>query len=79
MTRRYPICEIIIYPAQVQGEGGSEQVETAIEYFNKENNVDLIIVGRGGGSIEELWVFNEERTARAIANSKIPIISAVGH
>lgn len=79
ITRRYPLCEIIIYPAQVQGDGGSQQVETAITYFNQQKNVDVMIVGRGGGSIEELWVFNEERTARAIASSEIPIISAVGH
>lgn len=79
ITRRYPLCEILIYPAQVQGEGGSQQVETAIAYFNEQKNVDVLIVGRGGGSIEELWVFNEERTARAIAKSNIPIISAVGH
>lgn len=79
MTRRYPLCEIILYPAQVQGEGGSKQVKAGIEYFNSTGEVDVIIAGRGGGSIEELWVFNEEETARAIAASNIPVISAVGH
>ncbi|MDD4688679.1 MAG: exodeoxyribonuclease VII large subunit [Eubacteriales bacterium] len=79
MTRRYPLAEIVLYPAQVQGEGCSKQVRAGIEYFNQQKNVDVIIAGRGGGSIEELWVFNEEETARAIADSQIPIISAVGH
>ena len=79
MTRRFPQCEIILHPAQVQGEGGAAQVAQAIEYFNQEKLVDTIIVGRGGGSIEELWVFNEEKVALAIAKSEIPIISAVGH
>ncbi len=79
MTRRYPLAEIILYPAQVQGDGGSKQVKAGIEYFNKAKEVEVIIAGRGGGSIEELWVFNEEETARAIAASDIPIISAVGH
>jgi len=79
MTRRYPLAEIILFPAQVQGEGGSKQVKAGLEYFNKTKEVDVIIAGRGGGSIEELWVFNEEETARAIAASDIPVISAVGH
>ena len=79
MTRRFPQCDIILHPAQVQGEGGAVQVAAAIGYFNEKKLVDLIIVGRGGGSIEELWVFNEEAVARAIAASEIPIISAVGH
>lgn len=79
ITRRYPMAEIVIYPAQVQGVGAAESVVKAIEYFNATNEVDTLIVGRGGGSIEDLWAFNEEITARAIFNSKIPIISAVGH
>lgn len=79
ITRRYPAAEIIIYPAQVQGEGAAESVVRAIEYFNETNMVDTIIAGRGGGSIEDLWAFNEEIVARAIFASKIPIISAVGH
>ena len=79
MTRRYPLAEIIIYPAQVQGTGAKESIVQAIEYFNDTNSVDTLIVGRGGGSIEDLWAFNEEEVARAIFASKIPIISAVGH
>lgn len=78
-TRRYPLAEIIIYPALVQGAGAKESIVAAIEYFNKEKNVDTLIVGRGGGSIEDLWAFNEECVARAIFASKIPVISAVGH
>ncbi len=79
ITRRYPMAEIIIYPTQVQGAGAAQSVKSAIEYFNATGEVDTIIVGRGGGSIEDLWAFNEEITARAIFASKIPIISAVGH
>lgn len=79
ITRRYPLAEIIIYPTLVQGNGAKESIVNAIEYFNIDNSVDTIIVGRGGGSIEDLWAFNEECVARAIFNSKIPIISAVGH
>lgn len=73
------MTEIIIYPAQVQGSGASKSIVKAIEYFNALDCVDTLIVGRGGGSIEDLWAFNEEETARAIFNSHIPIISAVGH
>jgi len=79
ITRRYPYCEIIIYPSLVQGAGAKENIVEAIEYFNKHNLCDTLIVGRGGGSIEDLWAFNEEEVARAIYASKIPIISAVGH
>ncbi len=79
ITRRYPMAEIVIYPAQVQGTGAAESVVRAIEYFNATGEADTLIVGRGGGSIEDLWAFNEEITARAIFASKIPIISAVGH
>lgn len=79
ITRRYPYCEIIIYPAQVQGAGAGESVVDGIRYFNETNSCDTLIVGRGGGSIEDLWAFNEEIVARAIYESKIPIISAVGH
>lgn len=78
-TRRFPLAEIIIYPALVQGAGAKESIVKAIEYFNNKNNVDTLIVGRGGGSIEDLWAFNEECVARAIFASHIPIISAVGH
>lgn len=79
ITRRYPLAEIIIYPTQVQGAGAAESIVKAIEYFNKHKMGDTIIAGRGGGSIEDLWAFNEEIVARAIFASKIPIISAVGH
>ncbi len=79
ITRRCPMTEIIIYPAQVQGAGAAESIVKAIEYFNAANAADTLIVGRGGGSIEDLWAFNEEITARAIYASKIPVISAVGH
>lgn len=79
ITRRYPLAEIVLYPAQVQGTGAAQSIAGAIEYFNAAGGVDTLIVGRGGGSIEDLWAFNEEITARAIFNSKIPVISAVGH
>jgi len=79
ITRRYPLAKILLYPALVQGQGASESVSKGIELFNRLNNADVLIVGRGGGSIEDLWAFNEERTVRAIFNSKIPVISAVGH
>lgn len=79
ITRRYPYCEIILYPSLVQGAGASENIVEGIEYFNKNNLCDTLIVGRGGGSIEDLWAFNEEIVARAIYASEIPIISAVGH
>lgn len=79
ISRRYPLAEIILYPAQVQGGGAAESVVKAIQYFNATKEVDTLIVGRGGGSIEDLWAFNEEITARAIFESEIPVISAVGH
>ncbi|MDR1101921.1 MAG: exodeoxyribonuclease VII large subunit [Clostridiales bacterium] len=79
ITRRFPICEILLYPAKVQGDGAVEQIVEGIEYFNSRTDIDTMIVGRGGGSIEDLWAFNEEKVAMAIVNSKIPIISAVGH
>ena len=79
ITRRYPYAKILLYPALVQGSGASESVSNGIELFNKLKCADVLIVGRGGGSIEDLWAFNEERTARAIFASEIPIISAVGH
>lgn len=79
ITRRYPYCEIIIYPSLVQGAGAKENIVEAIEYFNEHKLCDTLIVGRGGGSIEDLWAFNEECVARAIYASEIPIISAVGH
>lgn len=70
---------MLIYPTLVQGEGASAGIVEAIEYFNHQRCADVLIVGRGGGSIEDLWAFNEEATARAIYASEIPIVSAVGH
>ncbi|WP_143314331.1 exodeoxyribonuclease VII large subunit [Clostridium sp. HBUAS56017] len=77
--RRNNLVDLVLYPAKVQGVGAYETVIDGIEYFNKVKSVDVIIIGRGGGSIEELWNFNEEELAMAIFKSKIPIISAVGH
>lgn len=79
ITRRYPLCDIIVYPVQVQGEGSAEQIEKALDYFSETKKADVLIVGRGGGSIEDLWEFNKEITARAIARCSLPVISAVGH
>jgi len=77
--RRFENVRILLYPVRVQGEGASLEIAKGIAYFNDRRNVDLIIVGRGGGSLEDLWAFNEEVVARAIYRSNIPIISAVGH
>ncbi|MBU5487525.1 exodeoxyribonuclease VII large subunit [Clostridium sp. MSJ-8] len=77
--KRSSLVDIVLYPAKVQGEGAYKEIIQGIEYFNEKESVDLIIIGRGGGSIEELWNFNEEELAIAIYNSKLPIISAVGH
>jgi len=79
ILRRFPNAEIIIFPVRVQGEGASSEIAQAIKELNKVSVVDVIIVGRGGGSLEDLWAFNEEIVARAIYHSEIPIISAVGH
>ena len=78
-NRRSTLVDLVLYPAKVQGIDAYKEVINGINYFNKKKSVDIIIVGRGGGSIEELWNFNEEELAKAIFNSKIPIISAVGH
>ena len=79
LTRRYPYAKIILYPAKVQGTDSAKSIASGIEYFNKTNTCDTIIIGRGGGSIEDLWAFNEEIVAYAVFKSNIPIISAVGH
>ena len=79
IQRRFDNVHILLYPVRVQGEGAALEISKAIEYFNERMNVDVIIVGRGGGSLEDLWAFNEEAVARAIYHSKISIISAVGH
>jgi len=78
IERRYPVCEILLFPSLVQGDGAKEDIVKNIK-LAENYNIDLLIVGRGGGSIEDLWAFNEEIVARAIFNSPIPIISAVGH
>lgn len=79
LEKRFDNCTVIIYPVKVQGQGAKEEVAQALDYFNDRRNVDVIVVARGGGSIEDLWVFNEEVVARAIAASTIPVISAIGH
>lgn len=79
IKRRFPIAKIIIYPALVQGSQAAPSIVQAIKIANERQEADVLIVGRGGGSIEDLWAFNEEIVARAIFSSKIPIISAVGH
>lgn len=77
--RRFPLAELCLYPSLVQGDGAPKQLMEGIRCFNELYPVDLIILGRGGGSLEELWAFNDENLARAIFASRIPIISAVGH
>jgi len=79
MERRSPGRHIRLYPAQVQGEGAAEQVARGLEYFGQSGWAEVVIVARGGGSQEDLWTFNEERVARAIAECSVPVISAVGH
>jgi exodeoxyribonuclease VII large subunit len=79
IKRRHPRMHIIIYPVPVQGAEAAPSIVEAVEYFNREGNVDVVITGRGGGSLEDLWAFNEESVARAIHASRIPVISAVGH
>ncbi|MEX3745794.1 MULTISPECIES: exodeoxyribonuclease VII large subunit [Lysinibacillus] len=79
LKRRYPLAEIVIYPTLVQGAQAAPNIVHNIERANIDENCDVLIVGRGGGSIEDLWAFNEEIVARAIFGSRIPIISAVGH
>lgn len=76
---RYNLADIVLYPSAVQGDGAATEISKAIELINKHNTADVIICGRGGGSIEDLWAFNEEVLARTIFGSEIPIISAVGH
>jgi exodeoxyribonuclease VII large subunit len=79
LRRRFRNMNVLIYPVKVQGEGAAEEIVEGIKYFNRERNVDVLIVGRGGGSLEDLWAFNEEVVARAIGASQLPVISAVGH
>jgi len=77
--RRNPSVELILFPAQVQGDGAEKTIARGIEYFNTRDDIDVLIVGRGGGSLEDLWPFNTEVTVRAIVASRIPVISGVGH
>lgn len=79
VSRRFPGVEIVLYPTKVQGDGAAQEVVANIQRANEREDLDVLIVGRGGGSIEDLWAFNEERVVRAIFESRIPIISSVGH
>ncbi|MCL2030964.1 MAG: exodeoxyribonuclease VII large subunit [Oscillospiraceae bacterium] len=77
--RRFPLCEILVAPVRVQGEEAPEEIARAIRYVSRHALADVMIVGRGGGSLEDLWAFNDERVARAIFASSVPVVSAVGH
>lgn len=79
LTRRHQTAHVVIYPTRVQGDGAAEKIAEGIARLSQTEGIDVIIVGRGGGSLEDLWAFNEERVARAIAAAAIPVISAVGH
>lgn len=79
LGRRFPLCHVLICPVKVQGVGAAQEIAAMLDYVNRHTLADVIITGRGGGSIEDLWAFNEEIVARAIARSQIPVISAVGH
>jgi len=78
-TRRFPHVELILYPTNVQGSGAEESIINGINYFEKRNDINTLIITRGGGSMEDLWCFNDETLARTIYHCKIPIISAIGH
>ena len=79
LRKRYPLAEVLLHPALVQGDGAVQEIANALQVMNQRDDIDVLIVGRGGGSIEDLWAFNEERVARAIFASTIPVVSAVGH
>lgn len=79
LGRRFPVAEMILFPAQVQGEGAAEQLTMGISFFDAYDLADVVIIGRGGGSAEDLWAFNDETLARAVAACRVPVISAVGH
>ncbi len=79
LNRRFPYAKVLLYPSLVQGAQAAQQLISALNYFNQSGSADLIIIGRGGGSIEDLWAFNDEALARTISASQIPVISAVGH
>ena len=79
LRRRYPNAHVVLFPVRVQGEGAAKEIVEALRYFNKKRLADVLILARGGGSLEDLWAFNEEIVARAVAASQIPIICGVGH
>jgi exodeoxyribonuclease VII large subunit len=79
LLRRFPNLHLILYPVRVQGGGAAEEIVAALNYLNRKKMVDVILLARGGGSIEDLWPFNEESVARAVAGSAIPVVSGVGH
>ncbi len=79
LSRRYPVARVVLVPVQVQGKGAAQTVVDGIRLLNQKNACDVMIVGRGGGSMEDLWAFNDEQLARTIAASAIPVVSAVGH
>ena len=79
LRKRYPLAKVLLHPTLVQGNGAPEGIANALQIMNTRDDIDVIIVGRGGGSLEDLWAFNEERVARAIFDSRIPVVSAVGH
>jgi len=79
LSRRFPALEVIVNPVRVQGPGAAEEIARAIRDFNEYGDVDVLIVGRGGGSLEDLWAFNEEVVARAIYDSRLPVVAAIGH
>ena len=79
LGRRYPLAEVYLYPSLVQGDGAADNLIRAIDYFDRSHLVDVVIIGRGGGSLEDLWAFNNEALARRIYDATVPVISAVGH
>ncbi len=79
LRKRYPLAEVLLHPTLVQGDGAAAGIARALQVMNQRDDIDVLIVGRGGGSIEDLWAFNEELVARAIFASTIPVVSAVGH
>jgi len=79
LRRRYPLAHVLLAPAQMQGTGASESITAALELLNRDGRADVIVIARGGGSLEDLWCFNEEALVRAVFRSRIPVVSAIGH